>query len=52
MGAVRLTGWGWLDPVVALAVAANIVRMGMSLVRRSFHGLMDVALPVEAEPSG
>jgi cation diffusion facilitator family transporter len=49
VGAVRLTGWGWLDPVVALAVAANIVRMGISLVRRSFHGLMDVALPVEEQ---
>jgi cation diffusion facilitator family transporter len=45
VGAVRLTGWGWLDPAVALAVAANIVRMGMNLVRRSFRGLMDVALP-------
>jgi cation diffusion facilitator family transporter len=49
VGAVRLTGWGWLDPAVAFAVAANIVRMGMSLVRRSFHGLMDVALPVEEQ---
>jgi cation diffusion facilitator family transporter len=49
VGAVRLTGWGWLDPVVALAVAANIVRMGVRLVHRSFHGLMDVALPVEEQ---
>ncbi|MGD2062273.1 MAG: cation diffusion facilitator family transporter [Nitrospirota bacterium] len=47
VGAVRLTGWGWLDPAVALAVAANIVRMGIRLVRRSFRGLMDVALPAE-----
>jgi cation diffusion facilitator family transporter len=45
VGAVRLTGLGWLDPVVAFAVAGNIVRMGVRLVRRSMRGLMDAALP-------
>jgi len=49
VGAVRLTGWGWLDPVVALAVAGNIVRMGVSLMRRSMRGLMDAALPVDEQ---
>ena len=34
----------WLDPVLALLVAANIVRIGFDLVRRSFDGLMDRAL--------
>ncbi|MFO1324221.1 MAG: cation diffusion facilitator family transporter [Burkholderiales bacterium] len=45
--AVGLTGWMWLDPVIALAVAANIVFTGVSLVRRSAFGLMDQALPAE-----
>ena len=45
VGAVALTGQRWLDPVVALAVALNIVRAGFSLVRRSAQGLMDSALP-------
>jgi len=44
VGAVALTGWHWLDPVVALAVAANIVRTGVGILRRSVLGLMDTAL--------
>lgn len=37
--------WKVLDPIVALVVAANIVKTGVSLVRRSADGLMDAALP-------
>lgn len=44
VGAVALTGWERLDPLVALAVAANIVWSGYRLVSRSVAGLMDVAL--------
>jgi cation diffusion facilitator family transporter len=40
--------WHWIDPVIALAVAGNITWTGYGLVKRSFHGLMDHALP-EAE---
>lgn len=47
VGAVALTGWLWLDPVLALLVAANIVWTGWRLLRRSADGLMDVALPPE-----
>jgi cation diffusion facilitator family transporter len=42
--AVMATGWLWLDPVIAIAVALNIMREGASLVRRSADGLMDHAL--------
>jgi cation diffusion facilitator family transporter len=42
---VWLTGLNWLDPVIALLVAANIVWTGWQLMRRSASGLMDVALP-------
>ncbi|OHB62690.1 MAG: transporter [Planctomycetes bacterium RBG_13_62_9] len=47
VGAVALTDWHLLDPLVALAVAANIVRTGVQLMRRSVAGLMDAALPPE-----
>jgi cation diffusion facilitator family transporter len=42
---IAVTGWNLLDPIVALVVAANIIRVGVSLVRRSMLGLMDTALP-------
>lgn len=44
---VALTGWTTLDPLIALAVAANIVRTGFALVRRSALGLLDRSLPAE-----
>jgi cation diffusion facilitator family transporter len=44
---VVLTGWQWLDPVVAILVAANIVWTGVRIVRASVFGLMDTALPPE-----
>lgn len=47
VGAVALTGWLWLDPVLALLVAVNIVWTGWRLIRRSADGLMDIALPAE-----
>jgi cation diffusion facilitator family transporter len=42
--AVMATGWQWLDPVIAIAMALNIMREGGSLVKRSAEGLMDQAL--------
>ena len=42
-----LSGWGPLDSIVALLVAAHIVRTGQSLVRESMGGLMDRALSGE-----
>jgi cation diffusion facilitator family transporter len=49
VGAVQLTGWARLDPIVALAVAANIVWTGVRLLRRSVLELMDTALPLEEQ---
>ena len=45
VGGVALSGWQWLDPLVALAVGVNIVRSGADLVRRSVLGLLDTAIP-------
>ncbi|HVE52850.1 MAG TPA: cation diffusion facilitator family transporter [Ramlibacter sp.] len=41
------TDWLWLDPVVAIGVAANILREGVHLMWRSTEGLMDRALEPE-----
>ncbi len=49
VGAVYATDWLWLDPVVALLVAANIVREGLHLIRRASDGLMDHALAPELQ---
>jgi cation diffusion facilitator family transporter len=43
------TGWLWLDPVVAIAVAANVAREGFGLVRRSTDGLMDRAVEPDVQ---
>ena len=44
---VGLTGWIILDPIVALAVALNIVWTGFQLIKRSALGLMDTAVSAE-----
>lgn len=44
---VHFTGWLVLDPVIAIVVALQILWTGWSLIRRSFDGLMDRAIPDE-----
>jgi cation diffusion facilitator family transporter len=44
-----ITGWRILDPLVAIAVAINIIWTGIQLVNRSVSGLMDAALPVQEQ---
>ena len=39
VAAVAVTGWEILDPLIALAVAVNIVLTGGVLIRRSVGGL-------------
>ncbi len=46
---VWLTEKYWLDPLLGLGVAVNILWTGFELLRRSFHGLMDHALPEEEQ---
>ena len=47
---VGLTGWELLDPLVAIAVAIQILWTGGKLIRRSAQGLLDRALePSEQE---
>ncbi len=49
IGLVGITDWLWLDPLVAIGVAINILREGMHLVWRSSQGLMDEALEPEIQ---
>ncbi len=47
VAAAGITGWLVLDPIIALAVAANIVWTGVRLLRETASGLLDRALPPE-----
>ncbi len=49
IGAVSISGWVWMDPIVALVVAANIVWSGVRIVRELASGLMDTALPADEQ---
>ena len=44
---VWVTGWHLIDPLIALAVAAFILRMGFVLIRNAVHGLLDRSLSAE-----
>ncbi len=44
IAAVGVTGWLWLDPLVAVGVALNILREGFHLMWQSSQGLMDEAV--------
>ncbi|MBL8525162.1 MAG: cation transporter [Betaproteobacteria bacterium] len=44
---VPVTGWWRLDPLVAIAVALQILWTGSVLIKRSFDGLMDKSIPVD-----
>ena len=47
VGLVYLTNWQRLDPIVALLVVVIVLWTGVSIVKRSVAGLMDVALSEE-----
>ena len=42
---VRVTGWWWLDPVVAIILAGVLAWSGFQIVRKSIGGLMDEMEP-------
>jgi cation diffusion facilitator family transporter len=49
LGLVHLSGWLWLDPVVGILVALNIIREGARVVWGSVDGLMDKALEPDVQ---
>jgi len=47
VGLVWASDWLWLDPVIAMLVALNILWTAWQLMQRSASGLMDASLPAE-----
>lgn len=47
IAAVAITGWVWLDPVIALLVGVNILWTGYKLLKSSLSNLISEALPPE-----
>lgn len=46
---VKLTGWLILDPIVALAVATNIVWMATRILLETAQGLLDRTIPADEQ---
>ena len=42
---IHLTGWLWLDPLIAALTAIQVLWSGGILIHASIHGLLDRALP-------
>ena len=47
--AMKLTGWIWLDPIIAIVVAIIIFKTGYTMTMKSAMELTDVCLPLEDE---
>lgn len=43
----NFTGWGFMDPVLAIVVAALVFRIGLRLTLKASGGLMDYSCPEE-----
>jgi len=49
LAAIKLTGYTWLDPLIAIVVAVVVLKAGYGMTKKSFYELTDVALPPEEE---
>jgi cation diffusion facilitator family transporter len=49
IGLVKVTGWAILDPLIAIAVAINIIFTGWKLFHETASGLLDHSLPEEEQ---
>ena len=49
LGLVKMTGWVWMDPLVALVVAAQLGYTGYGIVRAAISGLTDEMEPKTIE---
>jgi cation diffusion facilitator family transporter len=45
LGLVAVSGWAWLDPLVAVSVALLVGATGISILRGAARGLVDESLP-------
>lgn len=49
LAVIKVTGLTWLDPAIAIVVAAIVLKAGYSMTKKSVYELTDVALPPEEE---
>ncbi|SFD90748.1 cation diffusion facilitator family transporter [Roseivivax sediminis] len=49
VAAAALTGWAWIDPALAGAVAVYILVSGWRMIRASVSGLLDESVPSEEQ---
>lgn len=49
VGLVAILKWNWLDPIIAIGVAINILYTGYHIVIESVHGLMDRSISAEKQ---
>lgn len=49
LGILNLTGWHFIDPLLAIIVAVLIVKAGFDILRQAVTHLLDAALPEEEE---
>jgi len=49
LGVLNLTGWHFIDPLLAIFVAVLIVKAGFEILREAVTHLLDTALPEEEE---
>lgn len=46
---IKFTGLAWLDPAIAIVVAAIVFKAGYGMSKKSLYELTDIALPPEEE---
>lgn len=46
---IKFTGLAWLDPAIAIVVAAIVFKAGYGMTKKSLYELTDVSLPPEEE---
>ncbi len=46
---IKITGLAWLDPAIAIVVAAVVFKAGYTMTKKSLYELTDVSLPPEEE---
>ncbi len=49
LAAIKITGYTWIDPVIAIVVALVVFKAGYSMTKKSLYELTDVSLPPEEE---
>lgn len=49
LGVLSLTGWHFIDPLLAIFVSALIVKAGGGILKQAINHLLDTALPEEEE---